>query len=781
MPRIVTARASARGGDSILITSLCLATGCAVPISQGRAQIRDVNFHGVSALGEDEIRAGIATQETSRWPAQRPRFLRWWRWWWVAPSYLDSAAANRDRLRIHRLYESRGYYDVQVEGPEVSTLDGQVRAPGERAGGEVRVAFRVREGDPVRVEDVRLRGCEDPRFSAGWCLELARALGLRRGMNLDESRLVQDRNAVRDRLVADGWATPIVVQRAMVDPPAHRAWIEYAVEPGASQRSRFGQVRLLLTQGETPIAGDRLPNGLPTSPVRSALSVTPGQPYSRSALATAQQSLFDLGAFSSARIEEVPRADGTVDIDVRLATSRLWRFRLGGGFEADNTRNNVHLLVGYEHRNALGGFRRFRVELRPQLYFPSIFAPDEWESFNVTPGLGAAVSLDQPELLRHTTGSARVQFDYGPDPVNPLVAFRRSTRVTLSLLRRFSSFLTGNVALRFVDLGFEANSLSGGSTETLERDPIFRQQFFNQRWIDLEVSLAWDRRDDRARPTRGHLLTANVSGSIRGAVSDYSYLRAQVEVRGFVPIARNFVLAMRGGVGLAVGETYEANGRWYWPVPPEQRFFLGGTQSHRGYPFNRVGPLATLPISDTANGPWSDDPARVSALGGTAMWQGSAELRWQPGAFGVVAFAEAGNVAGFDPGPYVSPAGRAASTCVTGSTLVLDGAACSEPGVVAPPAPPPVDVGATLGLVVQRFNPVVGLGLRYMTPIGPVRLDVGVRLDDLDCTRAAREVAAQNAASPSGRPFFYVTSAPRCDFFGFAAPAALHLSIGEAF
>lgn len=781
MPRIVTASARWWGRELLGVLLLAAAQGCSVPISQGRARVVNLNLHGVHAVGEDEVRAGIATQETSQWPAQRPRFLRWWRWWWVAPSYLDQASANRDRLRIHRLYESRGYYDVQVDGPEVTTLDGRAREPSARTTAEVSVAFRVREGEPVRVADVRLRGCDDPRFSAGWCAELRREIQLRRGLVLNESTLAEDRNRIRDRLVADGWATPLVTQRAMVDPPLHRAWIEYAIDPGASSRSRFGRLRLLLAQGETSVEGDSLPNGLPTGPVRSAIGVQPGQPYSRSTLATAQQSLFDLGAFSSARIEEVPRADGTVDLNVRLATSRLWRVRLGGGFEADNTRNNLHLLAGYEHRNAFGGFRRLRFELRPQLYFPSIFAPDEWDSFSVTLGIGAAVSFEQPELLRHTTGSARVQFDLAPDPINPFVAIRRSTRVSLSLQRRFTSFLTGAVSLRFVDLGFSANDLTGGDLARLERDPIFRQQFFDQRWVDLEVNLNWDRRDDRSRPSRGHLLSASLSGSVRGPFSDYSFLRGQIEARGFFSVGRNFVFAIRGGAGLAVGETYEANGRWYWPVPPEQRFFLGGTQSHRGYPFNRVGPLATLP-ADGGNGAWQDDPTRVTAIGGTAMWQGSAELRWQPGAFGVVLFAEAGNVAGFDPAPYVSPAGAASGSCVANaSTPVLDGAACSRPGTVAPPAPPPVDVGATLGLLVQRLNPVAGLGLRYMTPIGPIRLDVGVRLDDLDCTRAAREIAAQNAAAPSGRPFFYVTSAPRCDFFGFTAPAAIHLSIGEAY
>ena len=695
-----------------------------------------------------------------------------------------SEAEARLREQGEELREkARGYYDVRVEGPEVVGVDGRPRGPGDRTEGEVRVAFQIREGDPVRVEDVRIRGCEDLRLGPDRCRALEGALRLRPGMNLDEARLAADRAAIRDQLVEDGWATPIVVQRAMVDPEQHRAWVEYAVDPGAARRSRFGEVRLLLTQGATPITGDRLPNGLPVRPIRSALSIDSGATYSRAALATAQQSLFDLGAFSSARIEEVPRPDGTVDLDVRLAAARLWKVRLGGGVEVDNTRSNLHLLAGYEHRNALGGFRRFRAELRPMLFFPSVFSPSDWDSFEVNWGIAGSLSLEQPELFRHTAGMVRVQGDYGPDPVNPQTAFRRSIRAAISLQRRFTSSLTAGLSLRFADLAYEPNKLTNNDASSLARDPLFRQQFFNQRWIDLEATITWDRRDDRNRPRSGHLLTANVSGSVRSPVSDYTFVRVQAEARGFVPVSRDIVLAMRGGLGIAAGETYLANGRWYWPVPPEQRFYLGGTQSHRGYPFNRVGPIASSPMFDAQNGGYREDPRRVTALGGTAMWQVSAELRWQPGDFGAVLFAEAGNVAGFDPAPFTNPRARALTTCTSNAnTPLLDFDACTAPGApLAPPAPPPLGVGDTLGLLVQRFNPVVGVGLRYQTPIGPIRLDVGVRLDDLDCQRANQELAAQNAAAPSGRPFFYVNSTPRCDFFGLPAPAALHLSVGEAY
>ena len=97
-----------RRGDHLRFALAMIATeGCAATFARGRARVRDVDLRGVRAVPADELRAGIATQETSQRPAQRPRFLRWWRWWWVTPSYLDAAAANRHPLRTDRLHASR--------------------------------------------------------------------------------------------------------------------------------------------------------------------------------------------------------------------------------------------------------------------------------------------------------------------------------------------------------------------------------------------------------------------------------------------------------------------------------------------------------------------------------------------------------------------------------------------------------------------------------------------------------------------------------------------------
>ena len=196
-----------------------------------------------------------------------------------------------------------------------------------------------------------------------------------------------------------------------------------------------------------------------------------------------------------------------------------------------------------------------------------------------------------------------------------------------------------------------------------------------------------------------------------------------------VPLRRGLTLALRGIFGAIVGSSIylESERRWAWPVPPELRFYSGGTQSNRGYPLNRIGVLGVR----TDRSAWYnggvrayDDPSSVIAIGGTAMWEGSVELRWQPGSFGLVVFLDASNVTGIDPTPYLSPTQvNPAGACVsTPGNRVTDHNACilpDQPPLIA--VPPPQPLGRAVASLlefsswdafVQSAHPSVGVGLR---------------------------------------------------------------------
>jgi translocation and assembly module TamA len=139
-----------------------------------------------------------------------------------------------------------------------------------------------------------------------------------------------------------------------------------------------------------------------------------------------------------------------------------------------------------------------------------------------------------------------------------------------------------------------------------------------------------------------------------------SQLRAAVYLDlhplGFTDPGRS-VLAVRGLAGLA-------QGAGEYSLPPDQRFYGGGSGTIRGYPYQEVGPVF----------PNSNIP-----IGGTAIIAGSLEFRQRFGqAWGAAVFVDAGQVS-----------------------------------ASLKPLPDVLRVG-------------VGGGIRYYTPIGPIRLDIAI-------------------------------------------------------
>jgi translocation and assembly module TamA len=130
------------------------------------------------------------------------------------------------------------------------------------------------------------------------------------------------------------------------------------------------------------------------------------------------------------------------------------------------------------------------------------------------------------------------------------------------------------------------------------------------------------------------------------------------DLNNLLPIAPGrSVLAARALAGVAEGAGELS-------LPPDQRFYAGGTSTIRGYGYQLVGPLF----------PHTDNPT-----GGTAITTGGLEFRQRLYSnWGVVAFVDAGQVS-----------------------------------ASLKPLPDDIRVGT-------------GAGMRYYTPIGPIRFDIAV-------------------------------------------------------
>ncbi len=179
------------------------------------------------------------------------------------------------------------------------------------------------------------------------------------------------------------------------------------------------------------------------------------------------------------------------------------------------------------------------------------------------------------------------------------------------------------------------------------------------------ASIVFDTRDDPLEPRRGVFLGADLQLSL-DALGGESYLRSFLQATRISRVGAGLVLVLSGRVGLASTFADEAP---LLPLP--ERFFAGGDYGPRGFPVDGVGPKLV-----GADG-------TLYPAGGNALVLGSAEMRYNLSrSFQLASFLDTGNV-----------------------------------------------YPETRDIALSDLRWSAGLGVRYRTPIGPVRLDWGYVLD----------------------------------------------------
>ena len=191
-------------------------------------------------------------------------------------------------------------------------------------------------------------------------------------------------------------------------------------------------------------------------------------------------------------------------------------------------------------------------------------------------------------------------------------------------------------------------------------------------------------RDTRDFPTnarQGMFSTVDLGVAAKQLGSGTSFVRALVQHSSYHRFGRYFVLARstQFGVETPFGKERQIEDVSTRAIPIAERFFSGGASSHRGFGLNQAGPR---------------DPATGFAIGGDALLLNSLELRfplWGQNITGAV-FHDAGNV--YEKIGSLSL--RPHQKSLTDFNYMSHG---------------------------------VGLGLRYQTPVAPIRLDVGYNLN----------------------------------------------------
>lgn len=686
-------------------------SACA-PVPKGRFTLATFRTSGNYQLDDDDIEQVIASKAT-------PRFLGLFAGVIYDYEIFDRYVLERDMERIQRYYRARGYYRARVRAARV-VLNGR----------SAHVHVKIEEGPPLILRRVDINGLD--------ALPPATATRLRATvvdkLPLDAPFAEHQFRAAKAELSRDlaelGYAYAKVDSVANVDLPHGVASAGFWVESGP--KAEFGEVRI---EGLGP---------LPEPPVRRALDIETGTPYSQSELDEAKRALLDLGVFSAVSIEPEraaaetdPKKPVRVPLVVKLERAKLRSVHLGGGTQADSLRTDLHLVAGWEDSNFFGGFRKLMFEVVPGVVIyptrlPSFQAPER-----LLPEGKLRTEFRQPGVFESRTNAVvRGQASIYPillsgksDPPAPVLGYR-DLRAAAGLERSLWK-------------------LYGTVSHNVQANSPFA--YLGEKDKDLHTVLAsypelfatLDLRDDRVAPHRGFYLS--MDAQFAGVGGDARDVKLQPEARAYVPISRRVTLAARTTLGLLFPQNYghtlaENANTGTATMTPETRpawvrdiqlmflrgFFSGGSGSNRGYAPREIGPHGVVPFYNPGQSPMAqevgcavDNPARSAAmcdlpLAGFTLWEASLELRFPlTGPLSAAAFGDASDVAAYR------------------TRFRLD-----------------------------RPHLSVGFGLRYETPVGPVRLDVGYRIPGLQAP----------AARDEGQP---------AETFGL--PIAVSFGIGESF
>ena len=553
---------------------------------------------------------------------------------------------RQDADAITNLYKSNGFQDVKVTSGVTDNLKGKT--------GEIGVTYNVDEGKQWFIGKLAITGLDTPDAP-----RIEQQLSSLDGQPFSEFNIATDRKTILDYYYSNGY------------PDARFEWTRADAGPDRVN------VTYKISQGERRYVRDVVVTGLRTTKQRvinNNMKLHAGDPLATIQMTNEQRQLYNLGIFAKvdAAIQN-PDGDEThkyVLYDIEEASRYTLNFGVGAEVaQFGPTAAELAAPVGYS-----GFSPRFLVDIS-RINFLGIGHTVSFQGRISNLQQRAMVNYYAPRFRNHE--GRNITFTTLYDQERDVLTFAsRREEASVQLSQEFTKAVSG--LFRF--------SYRRVSTSDVVIPSLLVPQLLQPVRIGyLSANLVQDRRDNPADAHRGiyNLVDAGVATSYFG--SQRSFFKLLGRQATYTPIRKTWVLARQLTFGAIFPFKVAPGFTGYNYIPLPERFYGGGADSSRAFPYNEAGPRDIgLPAGP---GGMVSQPTGFP-LGGDAVFFHQTELRFPliGENIGGVFFHDMGNVYS------------------TFSSISF----------------------RTTQRNLQDFDYMVhaaGFGIRYKTPVGPVRLD----------------------------------------------------------
>jgi outer membrane protein insertion porin family len=588
-------------------------------------------------------------------------------------------------VKPHRLLLSRGKFSDKLLRQSVQSITAFYRDRGYEdvkvdpdvvdREPKIFVAFQITEGPQTVVENFTLQG--NARISG---LELTPKGGfrLRPGQPLSPKGLASDRSHIMAAYMDRGFLNAEFdskVARLPSDP--HKVHVTYTVSE--KQQVKVNQVLLVGNKRTRP------------SLMNKTANVTPETPLSQGRLLTGESKLHELGVFDWASVEPRRTITDQSNEDVLVKVHEAGQNEVSYGFGLEVARRGGNVPSGTialpGQPPITSGAPNFTAAEKTFISPRGSFGYTRYnvrglaESMSVSALLSrldqrAVATYSQPHF-RGSSWSSLISSSIERTTENPTFAARLAEG-SWQLEKPLNKDGTRRIQLRYrFRRTILSNLLIPGLV--LPQDQRLRLSTLSATWIR-------DTRDKPLDASRGFYQTLDLGITPKALGSNANFARFLGQGSYYKPFGKT-VWANRITLGLA--HSFRSV-----DVPTSERFFSGGETTLRGFPINGAGPQRTVPACSNPAVPSTCVNLQVP-VGGDQLFMFNSEFRFPLGikeGLGAAVFYDGGNVYG------------------------------------------PVGVSH----FIRDYTNTVGVGLRYNTPVGPVRVDIGRNLNPVTGVKATQ-------------------------------------------